>query len=170
MPNFLKKIISWLIGLAVILGLVILGLQAFFAWKNSKTNQERLEIEHSGSLEERKRKQEEREKLDKEHKEAQIKNLQGWQASDIDYNVQSPPEESDCMAVVGVEPDDAFPRKLIYSDEITEYFQDILKDLEDLVKTGKVNPGLDERNDKYAEHLKGVIWLCMEHLALEKRN
>ncbi|CAG8837284.1 14775_t:CDS:2, partial [Racocetra persica] len=26
--------------------LVILGIQAFFAWKNSKTNQERLEIEH----------------------------------------------------------------------------------------------------------------------------
>ncbi|CAG8660215.1 13428_t:CDS:2, partial [Ambispora gerdemannii] len=101
-----------------------------------------LEIEHSGSLEDRKRKQEAKDKLDKEHKEAQIKNL------------QAPPEESDCMAVVGVEPDNAFPRKLIYSDEITQYFQDILKDLEDLVKIGKVNPGLDERNDKYAEHLK----------------
>jgi DNA polymerase III delta prime subunit len=154
MPNFFKKIIGWLIALAVIIGLTILGIQAFFAWKNNEINQTRLEIEHSGSLEERKRKQEEKDRLDKEHKEAQIKNLQGWQASDLDYNVQAPPEESDCMAVVGVEPDNAFPRKLIYSDEITQYFRDILQDLEDLVKLGQVNPSLDERNDKYAEHFK----------------
>jgi DNA replication protein DnaC len=58
------------------------------------------------------------------------------------------------MAVVGVEPDNAFPRKLIYSDEIAQYFRDILQDLEDLVKLSQVNPSLDERNDKYAEHFK----------------
>jgi len=55
MPNFFKKIIGWLIALAVIIGLTILGIQAFFAWKNSKTNQERLEIEHGAEVEERKK-------------------------------------------------------------------------------------------------------------------
>jgi hypothetical protein len=96
--------------------------------------------------------------------------LRGWQASDLDYNIQAPPEESDCMAVVGVESDNAFPRKLIYSDEITQYFRDILQDLEDLIKLGQVNPSLDERNDKYAEHFKRRNMLCMEHLAPEKLN
>jgi len=77
MPNFFKKIIGWLIACAVIIGLVILGLQAFFAWKNSKTNQERLEIEHGAEVEERKKKQQEKDEREKKLQEAELDRLSG---------------------------------------------------------------------------------------------
>jgi hypothetical protein len=61
----------------VVLGLSILGLQSYLSWKNNEYNRTRLEIEHSGSLEERKRKQEEKENREQAKLQAELDNLAG---------------------------------------------------------------------------------------------
>ncbi|CAG8777966.1 18831_t:CDS:1, partial [Gigaspora rosea] len=58
---------------------------------------------------------------------------------------------SDCMEVEGVDEPSSFPGKLLFSPEITNFFKDILQDIEDLVRFGEVNPELDEK--QYGNHL-----------------
>ncbi|CAG8557162.1 15698_t:CDS:10 [Racocetra fulgida] len=95
-----------------------------------------------------------RKKLDKEHKEAQIKATRGWEADSSHYNVQGRPEVNDCMEVEGVDEPNSFPGKLLFSPEITNFFKDILQDIEDLVRFGEVNPELDEKQDGNHLHFK----------------
>jgi hypothetical protein len=52
-------------------------MQAFFAWKNSRTNQERLEIEHGAEVEERKKKQQEKDERERKLQEAELDRLSG---------------------------------------------------------------------------------------------
>ena len=89
MESYFKKFKGWLVGTVTFLVLTIMGLQTYLKWKNNEYNRTRLEIEHSGSLEERKRKQEEKDNLDKAHKQAQIDATKGWQANDTHYKFQS---------------------------------------------------------------------------------
>ncbi|MEG7979163.1 MAG: hypothetical protein NY202_04665 [Mollicutes bacterium UO1] len=61
----------------MILGLTIMGLQAFFLRKDSQTNRERLEIEHGAEVEERKKKQEEKDERERKLQEAELDRLSG---------------------------------------------------------------------------------------------
>jgi DNA replication protein DnaC len=142
-----------LITLAVLILLAILGVNTHFVKRSSQYLREGLELEGE-SFEDRKKAREDKERLDRDLKDAQIGALKGFQADNSHYNFQKPPNEEECMTVMDVDDENRFPHKLIYSNEITKYFQEIIKDLEDLVKIGKVNPELDERNDKFALHLK----------------
>jgi hypothetical protein len=55
MNNPFKKFIGWLISLTIMVGLIFLGLQTFFIWKNSDINQQQLDLVH-GKEEERQKK------------------------------------------------------------------------------------------------------------------
>ncbi|CAG8702775.1 43642_t:CDS:2 [Gigaspora margarita] len=116
--------VGWLIALAVITGLAILGIQAFFLWKNSQTNQERLEIEHGAEVEERKKKQEEKDERERRLQEAELDRLSG-------------------LATVG-------SGNLVYPEVIKKHFIAILDDIDDLINTGQVYTHKDEEQDNYS--------------------
>ena len=147
MPNFFKKIIGWLIACAVIIGLVILGLQAFFAWKNSKTNQERLEIEHGAEVEERKKKQQEKDEREKKLQEAELDRLSGpnWRDKGkiLDITKMDPPLGIKGLSTVG-------SGNLVYPEVIKKHFTAILEDIDDLINTGQVYTHKDEEQDNYS--------------------
>jgi len=141
MPNFLKKIISWLIGLAVVLGLAILGLQAFFLWKTSKTNQERLEIEHGAEIEERKKKQQEKDERERKLQEAELDRLSGpnWRDKGkiLDISKMDEPLGIKDLPTQGL-------GNLVYPEVIKKHFTAILEDIDDLINAGQVYTHKDE--------------------------
>ncbi|WNE40687.1 MAG: Chromosome partition protein Smc [Mycoplasmataceae bacterium] len=141
---FFKKFIGWLISLAVLLGLTILGLQTFLTWQNNRINQTRLEIEHSGSLEERKQKQKEKDERERKLQEAELDRLAGpnWRDKGkiLDITKMKPP-----LGIKGLPTQSK--GELVYSEEIKKHFTAILEDIDDLVNNGQVYTHKDEYRD-----------------------
>ncbi|MDR1670191.1 MAG: ATP-binding protein [Spiroplasmataceae bacterium] len=129
---------------------IIASIMAILMWKGYQINWTRFEIEHSEGLEAKK----EKDKLDKEHKQAQIDATKGWQANDSDYNIQASLTEEECFEIDRVDPQGTFKRKLFWSEEITNFFKNILKDLEDLTQKGSVDLNLDEKKDGHHRYFK----------------
>lgn len=149
MNNPLKKVYSFLISSAVIIGLTLLGLQVLLSWWGYKIDWDRFRIENKGSLEEQRAKQEAKDERERKIQEAELENIAGPKWGDkgkiLDIAKMNPPLGIKGLPTQG-------PGYLVYPRVIKDHFNAILEDIDDLINTGKVYKEKDEYQDSSSAH------------------
>ncbi|CFW92736.1 protein of unknown function [endosymbiont DhMRE of Dentiscutata heterogama] len=154
MPNFFKKIIGWLIGLAVILFLVILGIQTFLAWKNNDLQKKKMMLKYSDkNLEEQLKEAQERQKVQDDIAKMTQEKLKGYNAAK-GGQVLSPHniKHLGLRNHPSLKCEDCKRPTLIFKDEANEHLLRILNDITAFKQGEELSA--DGENDPYSTQLK----------------
>ncbi|KLL04728.1 MAG: ATPase [Mycoplasmataceae bacterium RV_VA103A] len=155
MPTFFKKIIGWLITLAVILFLTILGIQTFLAWKNTDIQNKKLLLKHGANqnLEEQLKEAQERQKVQDDIAKMTQEKLKGYNAAK-GGQVLSPHniKHLGLRNHPSLKCEDCAKPTLIFKDEANEHLLRILNDIISFKQGEEL--AADGENDPYSTQLK----------------